>query len=176
MGIEKISEEIKKCRKCGLWKSRKNAVPGEGDINARIMIIGQAPGKQEDATGRPFVGKAGKFLTNSLEKFGKKREEFFITSVIKCFPPANRKPTKKEIHACLPYTLAQIKAIKPEKILVLGEIACTALLNKKFKEVKGKFIEKEDIEFFVTFHPSAAMRFKKIKEKFFKDLETFFKK
>ena len=175
MSIEEISKRIKECKKCGLWKTRNNAVPGEGNKNAKVMIIGQAPGKQEDILGRPFVGKAGKFLTQALEKFGKKREEFFITSIIKCFPPYNRKPSKKEIENCLPYTIQQIKTIKPKMILILGEVACEALINKKFSEVRGKFVEKNRIKFFVTFHPSAAMRFKKIKEKFIQDLDLFFK-
>jgi DNA polymerase len=175
MSIEKISQAIKECKKCGLWRNRKNAVPGEGNKKAKVMIIGQAPGKEEDNLGRPFVGASGKFLNRALEKLGKNREKFFITSVIKCFPPKNRKPTKKEIEACLPYTIEQIKLIKPRFILIFGEVAAEALLNKKFKEIRGKFIEKDGIVFFVTFHPSAARRFKKIREKFFHDLKLFFR-
>jgi uracil-DNA glycosylase family 4 len=101
--LEKINQQIKKCKGCPLWKNRNNIVPGEGPESAKIMILGQAPGREEDKTGRPFIGRAGQFL-NQLLKIAKiKREKVFITSPIKCFPPKNRKPTKKEIEACLIY-------------------------------------------------------------------------
>lgn len=174
--LENLYKEIKNCKKCRLWKTRKNAVPGEGNSNAEIMIIGQAPGKEEDKSGKPFIGRAGKLLDDAFLKLNKKREDFFITSILKCFPPANRKPKQDEIKACLPYTLKQIEIIKPKAILLLGEIATNALLGISFKEAKGKFIEKNGIKYFTTYHPAAVLRFPKIKEKFFKDLEKFFRK
>lgn len=190
-----ISEEIRKCKKCDLALTRKNAVPGEGYKNARIMIIGQAPGKEEDLCGKPFVGRAGKFLENALKKFNKKREDFFITSIIKCYPPKNRKPKQHEINTCLPYTIKQIETIKPKAILLLGETS-TAIFNKlfnklfkklfkkpykylnknKFTLLRGKFIKKDSITYFTTFHPSAAMRFPKIRKRFYSDLKKFFSK
>jgi DNA polymerase len=173
--IEALAEEIRQCKKCELWRTRNKAVAGEGNVNAKIMIIGQAPGKQEDATGRPFVGRAGKFLEAQLKRLGKNREDFFITSVLKCFPPSNRKPTKQELFTCLPYTLAQIAVIKPKALLLLGEIATEALLKRKFREVRGKFVRQNGIKCFATFHPSAAMRFKKVRQKFLADLSLFFK-
>jgi len=172
--IEKLAKQIMQCKKCRLWKIRKNAVPGEGKSNAEIMIIGQAPGRQEDETGRPFVGRAGKLLNEALARFGRKREDFFITSILKCFPPANRKPKQDEIKACLPYTLKQIEIIKPKAILLLGEVAAKALLNIEFKKGRGKFIKQNSIVYFATYHPAAALRFPKVKEEFLKDLEKFF--
>lgn len=182
--LEALAEKIKRCKKCRLWKTRNKAVPGEGNGKARLMIIGQAPGKQEDKTGRPFVGRAGFFLMNALKKFGKKRGDFFITSVLKCFPPKNRKPKQDELAACLPYTLQQIAIIKPKAILLLGEIATKAILKKDFKTVRGKFVKFEggvgikNIHSicFVTYHPAMAMRFPDARKIFFADLKNFFKK
>lgn len=176
MKLEELAKEISKCRKCRLWKTRKHAVPGEGNAKAEIMIIGQAPGKKEDATGRPFVGRAGRFLTSTLEQFGKQRNNFFITSIVKCFPLRNRKPRQDEIATCLPYTLAQIETIKPKAVLLLGEIATKALLSKELKTVRGKFFEKNGILFFSTYHPSAVMRFKKLQKEWLNDLKQFFRK
>ncbi len=163
--LERLSEEIKKCKRCDLWKLRKNAVPGEGPVDARIMIIGQAPGVQEDKTGRPFVGPAGKFLNHLLELAGLKREEIFITSPLKCLPqpPVNRKPKKEEINACLPWLKKQIEIINPEIFILLGEIAFSVFFpDKKLKDHRGKWIENENQKFFVTYHPAAGLRFPKI--------------
>jgi len=171
--LEKLNREIRNCRKCPLWKTRKNAVPGEGPVNAKIFICGQAPGFEENLLGKPFVGRAGKFL-NQLLKIAKiKREKVFLTSPIKCFPPKNRKPTKKEIEACLPYLKKQIEIINPKKIILLGEIAFSVFFPKKeLSSFRGKWIKKEGKEFFITYHPAAGIRFPKIR----KILEKDFKK
>lgn len=162
--LEKLNQKIRKCKKCLLWKSRKNTVPGEGPVNAKIIIVGQAPGVEEDKTGRPFVGRAGKFLNQLLKIAGVKRKKVFITSPIKCFPPKNRKPTKKEIKACLPYLEKQIKIINPQKFILLGEIAFSVFFpNKKLSDFRGKFIKKAGKKYFVTYHPAAGIRFPKIR-------------
>ncbi|MEM2909211.1 MAG: uracil-DNA glycosylase [Candidatus Bilamarchaeaceae archaeon] len=171
--LTKISRQIVKCRKCRLWKTRKRAVPGEGSPHARIMLVGQAPGKTEDATGRPFVGRAGKLLTELLESAGIRRKDVFITSVIKCFPPGNRAPKKDEIAACKPHLEKQIALIKPKIIVLLGNIAIKTVLGDvgKLDKIHGKPIRKESVICIPNYHPAAAMRFPKIKRKMMVDFK-----
>jgi uracil-DNA glycosylase family 4 len=170
--LEKLNQKIRKCKKCSLWKTRKNAVPGEGPVNAKLMIVGQAPGAEEDKTGRPFMGRAGQFLNQLLEIAKIKRKEIYLTSPIKCFPPKNRKPTKKEIEACLPYLEKQIKIINPQKFVLLGEIAFSVFFpNKKLSDFRGKFIEKAGKKYFITYHPAAGIRFPKIRRILEKDFK-----
>ncbi|OGZ17367.1 MAG: uracil-DNA glycosylase [Candidatus Nealsonbacteria bacterium RBG_13_36_15] len=168
-----LNQKIKSCKKCLLWESRENTVPGEGPINAKIIIIGQAPGAEEDKTGRPFIGRAGKLLDKLLKIANLKREKVFITSPIKCFPPKNRKPTKREIQICLPYLKEQIRVINPQKFILLGEIAFSIFFkNKKLKDYRGKWVEKDNKKYFITYHPAAGIRFVKFK----KILEREFRK
>ena len=103
--LKEIAKEIRKCKKCRLYEKRRNTVPGEGPVTAEIMLCGQAPGRNEDKTGRPFVGMAGKFLDNLLKSNQLNRENLFITSPIKCFPPENRSPRSDELKSCKPYLL-----------------------------------------------------------------------
>ena len=170
--LEKIALEIKKCRKCKLWKIRKNAVPGEGPINAKIFFVGQNPGKKEDLEGKPFVGLSGKFLDKMLKLAKIERKKVFITGAVKCHTPKNRKPSKEEIEACKPYLLKQIKIINPKLIVILGEVALDALLSSKEKisKLHGKLIKK-DKNYFITFHPAAGMRFPKIRKLMIKDFK-----
>jgi DNA polymerase len=171
--LEKLNKEIKNCKKCPLWKTRENTVPGEGPIGAKLIIIGQAPGSEENKTGRPFIGRAGQLLNQLLKIARINREKIFITSPIKCFPPKNRKPIKKEIEACLPWLKKQIEIINPQKFILLGEIAFSVFFpNKKLRDFRGKWIKKNSKEYFPTYHPAAGMRFPKIK----KILEKDFKK
>ena len=142
-----ISQEISECIKCPLYKEACKGEPGEGPIGAKIFFIGQAPGANEDKTGRPFIGRAGQYLTKMIESIGLKREDVFITSTVKHFPPKNRAPTEEEIHACRPYLLRQLAIIKPEIIVLLGK---TAECIKPLLDCKN---------IIVTVHPSAAMRF-----------------
>lgn len=171
--LEKLHQEIKNCKKCPLGKTRKNAVPGEGPISAKIMFLGQAPGAEEAKVGRPFIGRAGQFLNQLLKIANFKREEIFITSPIKCFPPKNRKPRKEEIATCLPYLKKQIEIINPQKFILLGEVAFSVFFpNKKLSNFRGKWTKKGGKEYFPTYHPAAGMRFPKIR----KILEEDFKK
>jgi len=173
-GLERLHARIKECRKCRLWKSRRNAVPGEGNARAEIMFIGQAPGRTEDATGRPFVGRAGKLLTELLHKNGISRRNVFITSVIKCFPPKNRMPKSDETKACNPYLRMQIALIKPKTIVLLGNVAIKTMLcgaDSLDKIHGGKFIRK-GITYIPTYHPAAAMRFPEIKRKLEMDFKN----
>jgi DNA polymerase len=177
-GLEAIADEIKKCTLCELCLKRKNTVPGEGNTAAKIMIIGEAPGKNEDLKGRPFIGMSGKFLTKYLEKAGLTREEVFITNAVKCRPPNNRKPKKEEIEKCRPYLVRQLSVIKPGLILALGTSAASSL-GIKFKhlsEVKSRVLDLQldDKKFkcLVTFHPSFPMRFPSARDSFFKDIQN----
>jgi uracil-DNA glycosylase family 4 len=131
----------------------KHGVPGEGPLDAEVMLVGQNPGSEEDETGRPFVGRAGKYLTTVLAEYGLKREDLFITNIVKHASPNNRKPYHDEVTACLPYLKTQISLINPKIIVLLGAIA------KQTPRIA-------DIEYFEVVHPSAAMRFPKSREKF----------
>ena len=128
-------------------------MPGEGPLNAKVMLIGQNPGANEDEVGRPFVGRSGKFLNKVLAENGLKREEIFITSIVKHVSPKNRKPFPDEVQACLPYLISQISVIKPKIIVLMGQ---SAKETPRFEGIK--YIE--------AIHPSAAMRFKKMGDKF----------
>jgi uracil-DNA glycosylase family 4 len=156
MALAELNDQIRKCRKCRLWKNAKNAVPGEGPINAKVMLVGQNPGAEEDQTGKPFVGRTGKFLNKVLTKNGLNREELFVTNIVKHTSPKNRKPLPDEIAACTPYLLAQVKTIKPKIVVLMGTVAWQA------PRVEG-------VEYVETYHPSAAMRFTKIRKKFEED-------
>lgn len=172
--LENLHARIRKCRKCRLWKTRKNAVPGEGNPNAEIMLVGQAPGRTEDATGRPFVGRAGKLLTELLAESGLKRNKVFITSVIKCFPPRNRIPKKDEIRACNPYIRKQIELIKPKTIVLLGNVAIKTVLGDagKLDKIHGKKIVRKGITYIPTYHPAAGIRFPEIRRKIRMDFKN----
>jgi len=171
--LDKLNKEIRNCKRCSLFKTRKNTVPGEGPVKAKIMVIGQAPGAMEDKTGRPFVGPAGKFLDKLLKIAKIDRKKIFVTSPIKCFPPKNRKPKKEEIEACLPYLKKQIEIINPKKFILLGEVAFLVFFpDEKLKDFRGKWIKKNKKFYFPTYHPAAGIRFPKIK----KILEKDFKK
>ena len=159
MTLDELNEQIQKCRKCRLWKDAKNAVPGEGPPNAKVMLVGQNPGAEEDKTGRPFVGRAGKFLNKVLAENGFNREDLFITNLVKHTSPKNRKPLPDEIEACAPYLEAQMKAIKPKLVVLMGTVAWQA------PRVEGA-------EYVETVHPSAAMRFTKMRKRFREDFSA----
>lgn len=153
MAITELNEQIKKCRKCRLWQGARNAVPGEGTFHAKVMLVGQNPGAEEDKTGKPFVGRAGKFLNKVLAKNGIIREELFVTNIVKHVTPKNRKPLPDEIVACAPYLVAQVNAIKPKIVVLMGEVA-------------WQTPREEGVEYIETVHPSAAMRFPKMRKRF----------
>jgi uracil-DNA glycosylase len=169
MDPDAVESEISACHRCSLSETRKNAVPGEGPKRARIMLIGEAPGAQEDVTGKPFVGSCGKLLDQALAKAGLERSEVFITSVVKCRPPENRQPKRIEVQACLPYLKSQIEAIKPDVICLMGNVATKALLGKTgVTKMHGEVF---DDRFLVTFHPAALLRNRKLEETFISDLK-----
>jgi uracil-DNA glycosylase family 4 len=179
--IETLADEIKTCRKCGLWRQRKNAVPGEGNLDVAVMLVGEAPGYWEDVKGRPFVGAAGKILDEMLSKAGISRRDVYITNVIKCRPPENRDPLPSEIQTCTPYLDRQIKIIKPKFLVTLGRHAAFYILAKAAIEtegitkIHGKIYEASLLGFEVfimpMYHPAAALYKAKYKDELDKDFQ-----
>ena len=159
MGLEQLDEQIRNCRKCRLWQGAKHAVPGEGSATAKVMLVGQNPGAEEDEAGKPFVGRAGKFLNKVLAKNGFRREELFVTNIVKHMSPKNRKPLPDEVAACAPYLEQQIKTVKPKFVVLMGAVAWQA------PRVEG-------VEYVETVHPSAAMRFTKMRKRFEEDFNA----
>ncbi len=158
--LEKINKEIQECKKCDLYKSRTQAVLGEGNLNAKLMFIGEAPGGDEDKQGRPFVGRAGKLLTRLIEATGHKREEFYITNICKCRPPNNRTPTPWEMEACFPYLEEQLKIIDPKVLCLLGATAARAFLkrNVAITKERGSVITWNGKLLYLTYHPAYVLR------------------
>ncbi len=164
--LKKIADEVRKCCCCDLGKTRKNAVPGEGNPTARIVFIGEAPGADEDAQGRPFVGRAGKLLDKIINAMGLKRQDVFIGNVLKCRPPDNRDPRPDEIISCLPYLQRQLEAMQPEIIVALGAHAARTLLdtNKPIGQLRGRFHDyytaetAPPIKLMPTYHPAYLLR------------------
>lgn len=157
--IEGIEEAIQGCKRCRLAQYRKNIVLGTGDPNARLMIIGEAPGAQEDIQGQPFVGDAGQLLNKMLAAIHIERKDVYITNVVKCRPENNRNPLHDEIEACNPYLIVQIRVIKPKIILCMGNFATQTLLKTKdtISTLRGKFFNYQGIKLLPTYHPAALL-------------------
>jgi len=164
--LELVHSDIMGCTKCELHKSRTRAVPGEGPHDARIMFVGEGPGQNEDEQGRPFVGAAGKFLTELLESIGLKRTDVFITNIVKCRPPNNRAPRKYEIEACNPYLQSQIRLINPRIVCALGTPAITTLMGDEYSASRhhGKPSTKGEVTILPMYHPAAALYDASLKE------------
>ena len=173
--LTSLDEVVKKCKKCNLHKTRKNTVFGEGDPGSNIMIIGEAPGREEDEIGRPFIGRAGKLLNEFLKSIGLNRDLVFIVNTIKCRPPENRDPEIAEIDACSDYLDQQINIIKPKVLVLLGKIAANRLLGEDIPmselRLKKFFIDKYDIPIIVFYHPAYILRSPSQKKKVWDDLQ-----
>src|SRR6266540_4317230 len=155
---DKIKAEVIRCKLCDLCRNRTNAVPGEGNCKASIMFVGEAPGRNEDEKGRPFVGLAGKILDETLDKVGIVRSRIFVTNIVKCRPPGNRVPTEEERRVCKNYLEREISIVSPKIICILGN--------------RGKFIEKDSKLFFLTIHPAAIIYNNKLRYALEKDMQT----
>jgi DNA polymerase len=155
-----VATIIATCQKCKLCGSRTTTVPGEGPTTARLVVVGEGPGRTEDETGRPFVGKAGELLTKILEAIKLPRDQVFICNVVKCRPPENRLPQYDEIAACLPYLYRQIELVKPKVILAMGGTAAQTLLNTKqsLGALRNQVHRFRGIPLVVTYHPAALLR------------------
>jgi len=168
--LELLKLKAAKLSLCAKWNTRP--VMGDGPCDAKVVFVGEAPGKFEEKEGRPFVGMAGKFLTRELEKIGLQRKEVYITNVVKCRPPQNRKPKPEEVKESIPILIEELDIIKPKVVVLLGDTAVRAMLDKNYKVGKhhGRLIEKGGQSFLITAHPSAAMRFKKMRAIFEADM------
>ena len=158
--LEAIAETVRQCTRCPLYATAKNGVPGEGDPNADLVCVGEAPGENEDATGRPFVGASGQLLTKILAAISLKREEVFIANVVKHRPPANRNPKPDEVEACSPYLVRQLELVQPKVILAFGTFAAQTLLATKtpIGKLRGSVHRYYGVPLIVTYHPAALLR------------------
>ena len=173
--LEELRIKAEMCTKCPLSATRKKVVFGEGGVRLRVMMIGEAPGREEDAQGKPFVGRAGKLLDEILHNLGVGRESIYITNVVKCRPPGNRPPRKSEVEACKEYLLGQFSAIKPRLVILLGGISLKAILGERYliTYVRGRHIVREGVVFLPTLHPASALYNPKNKELIEEDMRKF---
>jgi len=156
--LEALEAEVARCTKCPLHQGRNNAVPGAGPADADVMFVGEAPGFHEDQQGLPFVGAAGKFLDELLATIDLKREDVYITNVIKCRPPGNRDPRQNEINTCEPYLDRQIALIQPKMIVTLGRFSMArAFPDAKISRVHGQPRKIDGILYYPLYHPAAAL-------------------
>ena len=171
--LKEFYHKIKDCQKCHLHKSRTNFVFGVGDSKAGVMFIGEAPGRDEDLQGEPFVGRAGQLLNKILAAINFQREEVYIANILKCRPPENRDPLPEEIEKCEPYLIEQIKLIQPKLICALGRISAQALLktNLPLNRLRGRFHDYQGIKFLVTYHPAALLRYPQFKKDTWEDVK-----
>ncbi len=173
--LASLSLRYADCRKCPLHQGRINLVYGEGSPNARAMLIGEGPGAEENKTGRPFVGEAGKLLDKMLAAIDLKRSDVYICNIVKCRPPNNRDPEPAERQACLPYLLEQIDLIQPQLILMLGRVAAQTLLesNLTLEKLRASVHSFQGVASYVTYHPAALLRNPHWKKPAWEDLQKF---
>lgn len=171
--LQELYEHIHTCTACPLGLTRTTFVFGTGNPQAEIVVIGEAPGAEEDARGEPFVGAAGQLLTRMLQAIGLRREEVYICNILKCRPPNNRRPTPQEIATCRPYLWKQLELIQPAFLLVLGATAAAALLEReeKIAQLRGRPIPLHGMVMVVTYHPAALLRNPQWKRPAWEDLQ-----
>jgi len=156
--LEIVKQNVIKCTKCDLCKTRTNSVPGKGNFQSNVIFVGEAPGKNEDKTGEPFIGIAGKKLTIALEEAGITRDEVYITNIVKCRPPNNRVPSNIERNTCQEYLKEEISIIKPKIICILGNTAFNSILGgSEITKFRGKVARKNNLLYFITIHPAATI-------------------
>ena len=174
--LKKIKKQVTQCTKCELSKTRNNSVPGKGNFKSDVIFVGEAPGKNEDMKGEPFIGIAGKKLSLALEGVGITRDEVYITNIVKCRPPKNRVPTTTERDTCQNYLKKEIDIIKPKIICVLGNTAFNSLLDgKEIMKFRGKIVRKNNQLYFLTIHPAATIYNQKLISVLKKDIKKLFK-
>lgn len=178
MDFEILKNECAACRKCALAETRTNIVFGVGKENADLMFVGEAPGADEDASGIPFVGRAGKLLNSYLDAVGISRDDVYIANILKCRPPKNRDPLPEESDACMPYLREQVKLIKPRFIVCLGRIAAMRLIKSDYKitQEHGIWVSKGQFEMTAFFHPSALLRDPRKKDAMLDDMKVLAEK
>lgn len=156
--LESIKQNVINCTKCDLCKTRTNSVPGKGNFQAEVIFVGEAPGRNEDKSGEPFVGIAGQKLSIALDEAGVSRESVYITNIVKCRPPQNRVPNTDERNTCQEYLKQEISIIKPKIICVLGNTAFNSILGgSEITKFRGKIVRKNNQLYFLTIHPAATI-------------------
>lgn len=173
--LDELYDIINTCKKCALGETRNKFVFGSGNPNADVLLIGEAPGEQEDKEGLPFVGRAGKLLTDILKAINFSRDEVYIANVLKCRPPNNRNPLPAEEEKCLPHLYKQIELINPKVILCLGKVAANALLKNKLAltQMRGEVYLLNNVKTMVTYHPAALLRNPNWKKGCWEDVQKF---
>ncbi len=171
--LESLRRQVARCRHCPLHKTRISPVFGEGNHRAKLVFVGEAPGREEDRQGLPFVGQAGALLTKIIEAMGFKRKDVYISNVLKCRPPQNRNPLPSEILACQDYVKQQLEIIKPKIICCLGKFACSVLLGQDtpITKLRGKFQDFRGIKVMPTFHPAYLLRNPSAKRQVWEDMQ-----
>ncbi|MDO9230518.1 MAG: uracil-DNA glycosylase [Syntrophales bacterium] len=175
--LDPVLEELGDCRRCPLGALRHRLVFGEGNPGAELVFVGEAPGADEDAQGRPFVGRAGQLLTKIIAAMGLKREDVYICNILKCRPPGNRNPLPDEIAACEPFLIRQIKAIRPRVICALGSFAAHTLLKSEapISVLRGRFDRYQGIPLMPTYHPAYLLRNQGAKKQVWEDVQAIMK-
>ena len=177
MTLEEIREEIGDCTRCPLHEGRTNLVFGDGNPKAKLVFVGEGPGRDEDMQGKPFVGRSGQLLTRMIEAMGLKREEVYICNVVKCRPPNNRTPEPDEMSTCEQFLFKQIRSIQPEVIVCLGATAAKSILKTKnsLTSLRGKFHIYSGSKLMVTYHPAALLRNPHFKKPAWEDMQSVMK-
>ena len=171
--LARIRADLGDCTRCKLCRKRTNIVFGDGSEKAELVFVGEGPGHDEDLQGLPFVGRAGKLLTQMIEAMGLERRDVYIGNVVKCRPPENRTPEKDEVSACTPFLLRQIEAIRPKVIVCLGSVAAQTLLgtNRSISQFRGEWLEFRGVRLIATYHPAYLLRNPNAKGEVWKDLQ-----
>jgi len=173
--LEIVKQNVIKCTKCDLCKTRTNSVPGKGNFQSNVIFVGEAPGKNEDKNGEPFIGIAGKKLTIALEEAGISRDEVYITNIVKCRPPDNRVPSNIERNTCQEYLKEEISIIKPKIICILGNTAFNSILGgSEITKFRGKVARKNNLLYFITIHPAATIYNQKLVDVLKEDIIKLF--
>jgi len=173
--LETIKQNVIKCTKCDLCKTRTNAVPGKGNFQSDVIFVGEAPGRTEDQKGEPFIGVAGKKLSIALDEAGISRDDVYITNIVKCRPPNNRVPKTSERETCQEYLKQEISIIKPEIICILGNTAFNSILGgSEITKFRGKVVRKDNLLYFLTIHPAATIYNQKLIDVLKSDISKLF--
>jgi len=173
--LKTIKQNVIKCTKCDLCKTRTNAVPGKGNFQSDVIFVGEAPGRTEDQKGEPFIGVAGKKLSIALDEAGISRDDVYITNIVKCRPPNNRVPKTSERETCQEYLKQEISIIKPEIICILGNTAFNSILGgSEITKFRGKVVRKDNLLYFLTIHPAATIYNQKLIDVLKSDISKLF--
>lgn len=176
--LDTIRAELGECLRCPLGKSRNNIVFGRGSEKARLVFVGEAPGREEDLAGEPFVGEAGRLLTKIIQAMGFEREQVYICNVLKCRPPGNRNPRPEEINVCEPFLRGQLRVIGPEVVVALGTFSAQSLLQSRepISRLRGRFHDYHGIALMPTFHPAYLLRNPAMKRHVWDDMQVVMKR